>query len=63
MKMKNTYNEKQKLPLTFEYMEVFRKKNKRRKYVQNAIYFIECNKYQTNYYLREKPVKALVRML
>lgn len=61
--MKNTYKEKHKLPLTFKYMEVFRKKNTKKNYGENVIYFIECKKYQTNFYVREKPVKHLTRML
>jgi hypothetical protein len=50
-----------KLPLTFKYIEfidlkkVFSGKGK--------MLFIQCEKYQTDFYIRERPKKALIRML
>jgi len=63
MKNENIYKEKNKLPLTFKYMEVFRKKNITKNYGENVVYFIPCQKYQTNFYTRQKPLKPLIRML
>lgn len=62
--MKNNFNETNPLPLTFKYIETFKNKvpskdNKK----EDVIYFIECHKYQTNFYVREKPVKSLTRLL
>lgn len=60
--MKTLYKEKHKLPLTFSYIESFTNKNTRLNR-QNIIYFIDCKKYHSNFYVREKPVKPLIRML
>ncbi len=54
--------EKHKLPLTFKYIETFNTK-KSKQNIKDIIYFTECKKHQTDYYVREKPTKSLVRML
>lgn len=55
-------NEQNKLPLTFNYIEQF---NKRRTVdlQKEILYMLKCDKYQTDFYLRRKPLKPLVRML
>lgn len=59
--MKN-FNEKHKLPLTFKYMEISKSKNIR-KVNSNLKFYLECEKYQTDYHVRLKPYKPLVKML
>lgn len=59
--MKNQFNEKLSLPLTFKYVELIKTSSEKKD--SNIIYFIPCKRYQTNFYVREKPVKPLVRML
>jgi hypothetical protein len=54
--------EKHKLPLTFKYIEIFRGKNLG-KLNSNTTYFLECEKYQTNFFVRLKPYKPLTKML
>jgi len=49
-----------KLPLTFKFITEYRNKNCNK---NGEVYYVECKKYQTNFYVREKPVKPLVRML
>jgi len=61
--MKDIFKEKNKLPLTFKYIETFNKKSSKKNETEEIIYFIRCEKYQTDYYVREKPSKPLVRML
>ena len=59
--MKNIF-EKKKLPLPFKYMEVIRtKKNGVSR--NEVVYYVKSKKYQTDFYVREKPVKPLARML
>lgn len=60
--MENQFNEKYPLPLTFKYLELIKKTNSG-KDNNNVIYFIPCEKYQTNFYVRDKPYKPLTRML
>jgi hypothetical protein len=60
--MENKFKEKHKLPLTFNYIELIRKTNTEKEN-KNIIYFISCKKYQTDFYVREKPFKPLTRML
>ncbi len=60
--MKNLYNEKHKLPLTFKYLEVFKTKNVS-KIHSNMLYFKPSEKYQTEYHVREKPLKQLTRLI
>jgi hypothetical protein len=62
--MKNNFNETNLLPLTFKYIEIFKNKvsskdNKK----EDVIYFIECQQYQSNFYIRQKPMKSLNRLL
>ncbi|GEJ46955.1 hypothetical protein CRS_35630 [Chryseobacterium sp. ON_d1] len=59
--MKNIINEKNKLPLTFQYIEIVKKRRLLIK--SNISYYVECEKYGTGFYMKEKPVKSLVRML
>jgi len=61
--MENIIKEKHRLPLTFKYIETINKKSSDKIEKENIIYFIRCTKYQTDYYVREKPVKPLTRML
>ncbi|REC60316.1 hypothetical protein DRF65_21810 [Chryseobacterium pennae] len=60
--MRNLYKEKNKLPLTFQYMDIFKITNSA-KLDSNSFYYSICKKYQTDYYLREKPCKPLSRLL
>lgn len=62
--MKNNFNEAKLLPLTFKYIEIFKNKislkdNKK----EEIIYFIECQKFHSNFYIRERPLKSLVRLI
>jgi hypothetical protein len=54
--------EKHKLPLTFNYMESFKTQNTGNK-MNDIIFFIKCEKYQSNFHVRENSGKALVRFL
>ncbi|WP_294287290.1 hypothetical protein [uncultured Chryseobacterium sp.] len=60
--MKNPFNEKNHLPITFKYIEMIRRKRPEKK-SKNVVYYIPCEKYETTYYVREKPFKSLIRML
>lgn len=53
--------EKNKLPLTFKHIEVFEDQKIKEK--SDIIYFVECKKYQTDFYIRERPIKSLNRLL
>ncbi|AZB01630.1 hypothetical protein EG359_19360 [Chryseobacterium joostei] len=59
--MKIKVKEKNKLPLTFKHIEVFEDQKLKQK--NDIIYFVTCEKYQTDFYIREKPVKSLNRLL
>ncbi|MGI9582687.1 hypothetical protein ACR1PO_15945 [Chryseobacterium sp. RRHN12] len=59
--MKIKIKEKNKLPLTFRYIETFN--DQKRKKPNDVVYVLTCEKYQTNFYVREKPVKSLTRLL
>ncbi len=62
--MKNNFNETNALPLTFKYIETFKNKvSTKGKKKEDAIYFIECKKYETQFYVRQNPVKHLVRLI
>jgi len=53
--------EKNKLPLTFKYIEELRtKKNNKNNSTGN---YVPCEKFQTDYLLREMPIKSLTRLL
>lgn len=60
--MKKQIKDKHNLPLTFNFIELIKKTNLG-KDNKNIIYFISCKKYQTDFYVREKPFKPLTRML
>ncbi|MDQ0784480.1 hypothetical protein QF044_004334 [Chryseobacterium sp. W4I1] len=60
--MKNLLKEEKKLPLTFKYIEHFRTKKKNKINNSTASYVL-CKKYQTDYLLRENPIKPLTRLL
>lgn len=60
--MKKQIKDKHNLPLTFNFIELIKKTNLG-KDNKNMIYFISCKKYQTDFYVREKPFKPLTRML
>jgi hypothetical protein len=59
--MKIKIKEKNKLPLTFRYIETFN--DQKLKKANDIIYVLDCEKYQTNFYIREKPMKSLNRLL
>lgn len=61
--MKKLINERNKLPLTFKYIEIFSKKNSTPDSIKTIVYFLECNNYQTDCYVRTPPFKPLTRML
>ncbi|MFE7088229.1 hypothetical protein ACFU8T_13995 [Sphingobacterium spiritivorum] len=54
--------EKNKLPLTFEYMEFFGNKRSDNPDSTSSDY-LKCSTYQTDYLLRKKPFKPLTRLL
>lgn len=58
--MSISINELNKLPLTFKYLEEFKKIRKNKK---NVKYFIRCEQYNTNFFPREKPFKHLIRLI
>ncbi|MGG5209947.1 hypothetical protein ACQWU4_13540 [Chryseobacterium sp. MIQD13] len=60
--MKKTYNEKNKLPLTFKYIEIFKTKNVGRIH-SSMTYSVSSEKYGTEYHVREKPLKQLTKMI
>ncbi|MDR2235436.1 MAG: hypothetical protein LBE92_04890 [Chryseobacterium sp.] len=60
--MKKRYNEKNKLPLTFKYIEILKTQNVG-KIHSNMLYFAASEKYQTEHHIREKPLKQLTRLL
>jgi len=60
--MKNIINEKNKLPLTFNYLEIIKRKKTIRKSVQIA-YYTKSKKHQTDFLLIEEPEKSFVRLL
>lgn len=57
--------EENKLPIVFDYLEIkIKPKNKEVKYNNSSMqYLLSCKKFQTDYYVREKSVKPLVRFL
>ena len=61
--MKNRFNEKHTLPLTFKFIEPLNKRNTKQNIREQIIYFVKCDKYQTDFFVREKPFKPLTRML
>ncbi|KFF07973.1 hypothetical protein IX38_07355 [Chryseobacterium luteum] len=60
--MKKNFGEKYKLPLSFKQMEYFKHKNSN-KIDSNTICVLKSEKYQSDFYVREKPVKSLFRLL
>ncbi|MFN1217289.1 hypothetical protein [Chryseobacterium kwangjuense] len=59
--MKKNFGEKHKLPLSFKHMEYIQRSSSRD---QNPIiYVLKCEKYQSTFYVREKPVKPIIRLL
>lgn len=60
--MKEKFKEQHKLPLVFKHIDFFENKNIL-KIDSNTMYVLKCKKYQTNFYVRERPVKPLIRLL
>ncbi|HBV17355.1 MAG TPA: hypothetical protein DEB71_18670 [Chryseobacterium carnipullorum] len=60
--MKNKLGEKHKLPLTFKHITKFGSKTNV-KPNSNTVYFLQSEKFHTDFYIREKPFKALTRLL
>lgn len=60
--MKNTLNEKNTLPLTFKYIKIIRRKKMTVK-KSPVTYYAKSEKYQTDFFITEEPVKPLVRLL
>ncbi len=56
------YKEKNKLPLTFKYIDVFKTRNTS-KLNSGSLYYLNSDKCQTPNYPRERPLKSLVRLL
>ncbi|UIR55010.1 hypothetical protein LZQ00_12040 [Sphingobacterium sp. SRCM116780] len=52
--------EKNKLPLTFEYMELYGGKSSNN---SSSSHYLKCSTYQTDYLLRTKPFKRLTRLI
>ena len=61
--MKIKIKEKHELPLTFKYIEPFRKDKNKRSKREDTIYFVPSEKYNTDFMVREHPLKSLIRML
>jgi hypothetical protein len=61
--MKKKFKEKHKLPLTFKYIEPFSAKKNKRNKREDIIFFVPCEKYNTDFMVRTYPVKSLIRML
>ncbi len=61
--MKKKFNENNKLPLTFKYIEPFREKKNKRSKREDTIFFVSSEKYNTDFMVRTHPIKSLVRML
>ncbi|REC77618.1 hypothetical protein DRF60_11600 [Chryseobacterium elymi] len=59
--MKENFGEKHKLPLSFKQMEYYEHRSKKSN--KKIIYILKSEKYQSNFYVREKPVKPLTRLL
>lgn len=55
-------DEKEKLPLIFEYLEKS-KVDFDREAVKNSIYYVKSRQFQTDFLVRQKPFKPLVRMI
>ncbi len=60
--MKKFIEEKNKLPLIFNYIE-FKKSKIIIKNKSSLTFFLECEKYQTEYLVRSKPYKHITRLL
>ncbi|WP_293945795.1 MULTISPECIES: hypothetical protein [unclassified Sphingobacterium] len=54
--------EKNKLPLTFEFMELFGSQNSNNSDTNSSRY-LKCSTYQTDYLWRTRPFKRLTRLL
>jgi hypothetical protein len=61
--MKKKFKEKNLLPLTFKYIEPFREKKNKRSKREDIMFFVPCEKYNTDFMARSHPVKSLIRML
>lgn len=60
--MKKMFEKNDNLPLTFKYMEVIR--TRRSGVSRNKItYYVKSKKYQTDFFVREKPMKSLTRLI
>ncbi|KFF15489.1 hypothetical protein IW22_24115 [Chryseobacterium sp. JM1] len=60
--MKDNFGEKHKLPLSFKYMDFFDNTDSKM-ITSNTKCILRCKKYKTGFYVREKPVKPLIRLL
>lgn len=60
--MKKIFNEEHKLPLTFQYLEIIKKKKTNRK-TAGTVYYLESKKLRTDFMLMEEPPKPLVRFI
>lgn len=59
--MKYNLKEINRLPLAFKYLDIYKSKNI--KIDSSAVYYLQCEKYQTHFHVREKPLKYLTRLL
>lgn len=59
--MKNLIQEKNLLPLTFQYLEVFKKE--KFKLNNNVVFYVKCETCLTDFYKRTKPNKNLTRLI
>ena len=60
MKKNLMTKEKNKLPLTFKYIDVVKNKSREIKHFSTTI---TCEKYQTNNHVKLKPYKFLTRLI
>lgn len=61
MKNKILSEESNKLPLNFKYLKKFG--SKKSKELNKKIFYVRCDKYQTDFMTRVTPFKAFTRML
>lgn len=59
--MKENFGEKHRLPLSFKRMEYAERTDKKTN--KNILYILKSEQYQSSFYVREKPVKPLIRLL
>jgi hypothetical protein len=60
--MKKYFLEENKLPLTFKYLDIIKNINVG-SLNSNTIYYVECKKFETLFFVKLKPFKNITRLL